>query len=112
MVCKTLNLPYQIVMGYLSEHIETYFFDNTLRLFIENNICPAYERVGKMTEDVIINMVYHYYSTMALLHARITPFHWYRYLWNEEFDVFMTRAERIIASANIPTLTMDQYLFM
>ena len=61
-----------------------------------------------MTEDIIINMVYHYYSTTSLLHALVTPFRSYKHQRNEDFDVFMTRVERIIESTNVPTLTMDQ----
>ena len=61
-----------------------------------------------MSEDIIIDLIYHYYSTTSLIHSRITPFRKYQHQKNEDFDSFMTRAETIIASANIPTLTIDQ----
>ena len=61
-----------------------------------------------MSEDIIIDLIYHYYSTTSLIHSRITPFRKYQHQKNEDFDSFMTRAQRIITGANIPTLTIDQ----
>ena len=59
-------------------------------------------------KDRVIDLIYHYYMTMTLLHARITPFRLYKHQWNESFNVFMAQAKRIITSANIPMLNMNQ----
>ena len=93
---KSIDIPLNIVIGCLAEHIQTNFFDTTLCCFIENNI-PNYEEIeGEPMEDRVINIIYHYYMTMTLLHAQINPFHSYKHQRNESFDTFMARAERII----------------
>ena len=56
----------------------------------------------------MIDMIFHYYSTTTLLHARITPFRSYKHQQNENFNAFMSWAEQIITLANIPTLNMNQ----
>ena len=63
---------------------------------------------GHAMEDRVIEMVFHYYTTTTLLNARITPFWAYKHQQGESFESFMARAERIIVSANIPTLDMNQ----
>ena len=50
--------------------------------------------------------------TTSLLHARITPLRSYKHQWNENFDAFISRAEQIIALANVATMTMNQILIM
>ena len=107
-VVESIEIPYQVVMGYLSDFLDTHFYDTTLCLFIDNNIPKEEDRGGRKTEDSIIDMIFHYYSTTSLLHARITPLHLYKHQWNEDFDIFMTRTEQIIASTNIPPLNKDQ----
>ena len=71
------NLEFRIFRfpKYLSDFVETNFFNTTLRRFIENNIPNEEDRVGGKTEDSVIDMIFHYYSTTTLLHARITPLH-------------------------------------
>ena len=68
-VMESINIPYSMVMGHLSEFIESNFYDNTLCLFKDNNIPSEQDGAGRMTEDYIIDMVFHYYLTTSLLHA-------------------------------------------
>ena len=61
-----------------------------------------------MSEDIIVDLIYHYYSSTSLVYSHITPACVYNHQKNETFDTFINRAERIIGAANIPTLTLDQ----
>ena len=43
---KSVDIPYNIVMGYLSDFVETNFYNTTLCQFIDNNIPNEEDRVG------------------------------------------------------------------
>ena len=61
---KSIDLPLNVVVGCLAEHVETNFFDTTLHHFIENNFPNDEEIVGYPMEDRVVDMVYHYYTTL------------------------------------------------
>merc|ERR1712105_185639 len=77
-------------------------------VFINQN-CPEEDPLdNRMSEDIIVELIYHYYSSTTLLHSRITSLRKYRHQKNETFDQFSARAERLIGAANFPSMTCDQ----
>ena len=105
---QSLNIPYSMVVGYVAKHADPDFFDTTLRVFINQN-CPEEDPLdNRMSEDIIVELIYHYYSSTTLLHSRITSLRRYRHQKNETFDQFSARAERLIGAANFPSMTCDQ----
>ena len=70
-----MNVPHNMILGHLSKLCETQFFDNILRLFINNNIPNEEELKARMSEDIIVNLIYHYYSTTSLVYSQITVGH-------------------------------------
>ena len=70
---ESMNVPHNMVMGVLSGLCETQFYDNVLRLYIKNNRPPTDEYDDRMSEDIIVDLIYHYYSSTSLVYSRITP---------------------------------------
>merc|ERR1712105_245801 len=71
--------------------------------------CPEEDSLDhSMTEVIIVELIYHYYSSTTLLHSRITALRKYRHQKNETFDQFQARAERLIGAVNFPSMTVDQ----
>ena len=78
-VKPSLNIPYNMIVGHVAKLCETEFFDNTLRLFINNNR-PEEEIVeARMSEDIIVDLIYHYYSSTSLVYSQITPIRLYNH---------------------------------
>ena len=104
---EKIDLPLNVVVGCLAKHVETNFFSTTLQQYIIKNTVDE-EIPGHPMEDRVVEMVFHYFTTTTLLNAQITPFRSYKHQQGKSFKSFMARAERIIVSANFPTLDMNQ----
>ena len=85
---EKIDLPLNVVVGCLAEHIETNFFSTTLWRFIINNTADE-EIPGYPMEDRVVEMVFHYFTTTTLLNAWIMPFCSYKHQKNESFELFM-----------------------
>ena len=62
-----------MIVGHVSKLCETQFFDNILRLFINYNRPDEEILNARMSEDIIVDLIYHYYLTTSLVYSRITP---------------------------------------
>ena len=68
-VRPSLNIPYNMIVGHVAKWCETEFFDTTLRVFINNNRPEEDPLDNRMSEDIIVDLIYHYYSLTMLLYS-------------------------------------------
>ena len=107
-VSKSLDLPFNMVVGHVAKWVEIEFFNTTLRVYIDKNEPEDDPLDNRMSENIVVDLIYHYYSSTMLLYSRITALCLYNHQKDETFDTFQARAERLIAAAYFPVMTADQ----
>ena len=68
----SINIPYKMIIGYVANWCEIDFFNTTLKAFIDNNRPEEDLRESRMSEDIIVDLIHHYFSSVTPLYDRIT----------------------------------------